>query len=128
MYTPRLVASSNSGISTADAGRWTYRTTLPRTNMFLTELCGLLMRSAPELQWETHQVRVLEIFDDNNVVQLDVEVLVHALECPSYRDVVLELDCDLLVDQRLEEAWDVNSKFFDCDIQDLPEEQHLEPR
>ena len=34
---PLLVASSKSAVSTAAAGRWTYRTTLPLMNTFLTE-------------------------------------------------------------------------------------------
>ena len=38
-FIPRRVASSSSGVSTAAAGRWTYRTTLPRMKTFFTELC-----------------------------------------------------------------------------------------
>jgi hypothetical protein len=34
---PLLVASSKSAVSTAAAGKWTYRTTLPRINTFFTE-------------------------------------------------------------------------------------------
>jgi len=36
---PLLVASSNKGVSTDAAGRWTYLTTLPLMKTFLTELC-----------------------------------------------------------------------------------------
>ena len=47
---------------------------------------------------------VLHLFYDRNVVQLDVEVLVDALQRAAHRDVVLELDGDLMVHQCLEEA------------------------
>jgi hypothetical protein len=49
-------------------------------------------------------VRILDLVDDGNVVELDVEVLVHALKGAADADVVLELDGDRLVDERLEEA------------------------
>lgn len=47
---------------------------------------------------------VLDLLDDADVLELDVEVLVHALEGAADLDVVLELDCDLVVDQGLEET------------------------
>jgi hypothetical protein len=47
---------------------------------------------------------VLHLFHHRNVVQLDVEVLVHALQRSAHGDVVLELDGDLMVHQCLEEA------------------------
>lgn len=49
-------------------------------------------------------MRILELVEDGNVVELDVEVLVDALEDAADLDVVLELDCDLLVDEGFEEA------------------------
>lgn len=49
-------------------------------------------------------MRVLELLDDLYVVQLDVEVLVDALQRAADLDVVLELDSYLVVDERLEEA------------------------
>lgn len=52
----------------------------------------------------TYQVWVLELLDDLNLVELDVEVLVDALERAADLDIVLELDRDLVVDERLEEA------------------------
>jgi hypothetical protein len=53
---------------------------------------------------------VLHLFHDRNIVQLDIEVLVHALQRAAHRDVVLELDGDLMVHQCLEEAaWYRNS-------------------
>ena len=47
---------------------------------------------------------VLELFDNLDIVKLDVEILVHALEDALELDVVLELDGDLVVDKGLEEA------------------------
>lgn len=49
-------------------------------------------------------MRVLDLVDDGDVVELDVEVLVDALERAADLDVVLELDGDRRVDERLEEA------------------------
>jgi hypothetical protein len=49
-------------------------------------------------------VGVLELLDNLDVVELDVEILVHALEDALELDVVLELDRDLVVDEGLEEA------------------------
>lgn len=51
------------------------------------------------------QVRILELFDDLDVVELDVEELVDALEHAPDLDVVLELDRDLVVDEGFEEAF-----------------------
>ncbi len=51
---------------------------------------------------------VLEVLDDTDVVELNVEVLVNALQRAADLDVVLELDRDLVVDERLEEAVDVS--------------------
>lgn len=47
---------------------------------------------------------VLELFHHRNIVQLNVQVLIHTLQCPSNGDVVLELDRDLMIDQGLEKA------------------------
>jgi len=47
---------------------------------------------------------VFDIVENHNVVQLDVQVLIHALKSSSYRNVILELDCDFVIDQGLEEA------------------------
>ena len=52
----------------------------------------------------SYQVGVLHLLDHRDVVQLDVEVLVHALQRAAHGDVVLELDGDLMVHQCLEEA------------------------
>lgn len=57
------------------------------------------MRNAP-----TYQMRVFDVVQDTNVVQLDVQVLVHTLESSPDRDVILEFDGHLMIDQRLEEA------------------------
>jgi hypothetical protein len=49
-------------------------------------------------------MRILELIHNRNILQLDVQVLVHALELAADLDVVLELDRDLVVDEGLEEA------------------------
>lgn len=54
-----------------------------------------------------YQMGVLEIVDDPDVVELDVEVLVNALEDTADLDVVLELDGHLVVDEGLEETGEV---------------------
>lgn len=49
-------------------------------------------------------MRVLELLDNLNVVELDVEVLIHALEGSLELNIVLELHGDLVVDESLKEA------------------------
>jgi hypothetical protein len=65
-----------------------------------TSICSLLL----QLSHSTHQMWVLHLFHHRDIVQLDVEVLVDALQCAAYRNVVLELDGDFMVHQCLEEA------------------------
>lgn len=55
-------------------------------------------------QRTTHHVGILELLEHLDVVELDVEVLIDALEDAADLDVVLELDRDLVVDEGLEEA------------------------
>ena len=50
------------------------------------------------------EVRVPDLVEDADIVELDVEVLVDGLEGAADGDVVLELDGDGLVHERLEEA------------------------
>ena len=47
---------------------------------------------------------VLELIHDLHILQLDVEELVHTLKGAADCNVVLELDRDFGVDERLEEA------------------------
>ena len=49
-------------------------------------------------------MRILQLLDDADVIELDVEVLVDALEGAADGDVVFELDGDFMVDERFEEA------------------------
>jgi len=53
-------------------------------------------------------MRVFEFFDDTYIVQLNVQILIHALESSTNGDVVLQLDCYLGVDQSFEEAKEVS--------------------
>lgn len=50
---------------------------------------------------------ILEVVEDSDVVELDVEVLIDALEDTADLDVVLELDGHLVVDEGLEETGEV---------------------
>ena len=47
---------------------------------------------------------VLELLNNADIIQLDVQVLVNALQCAADLDIVLKLDGDLMVDEGLEEA------------------------
>lgn len=49
-------------------------------------------------------MRILELLDDLDVIELDVEVLVHTLENALELDVVFQLHGDLVVDESLEET------------------------
>lgn len=51
-----------------------------------------------------YQVRVFELLHNLNVVELDVQVLVHAFQNTLELDVIFELHGDLMVDECLEEA------------------------
>lgn len=50
------------------------------------------------------QMRPPDLIHRLCVVQLDVQVLVHALECAADLDFVLEFDGDFVLDERFEEA------------------------
>ena len=63
---------------------------------------------------KAHHMRVLDLLHDLDVVELDVEVLVDALEDAADLDVVFELDCDLVVDEGLEEAEEGGGGFRLC--------------
>ena len=47
---------------------------------------------------------ILELFDNLDVVQLDVQVLIHALQRALELDVIFQLDGDLVVNQGFEET------------------------
>lgn len=47
---------------------------------------------------------VLDFLEHLDVIQLNVQILVDALENAAYLDIVLELDRDLMVDEGFEEA------------------------
>lgn len=49
-------------------------------------------------------MRVLHLLDNGNIIQLDVEVLIHALQRATHGNVILELHRHLVVDESLEEA------------------------
>lgn len=49
-------------------------------------------------------MRVSQLVHHRDVIQLNVQVLVHALQGAAYGYIVLELNGDFGIDQRLEEA------------------------
>lgn len=60
--------------------------------------------STNEYVLDRAQVRVFDLFNHSDIVQLDVQVLIHALEGTANGDIVLKLYCDFAVDERFEEA------------------------
>ncbi len=64
----------------------------------------LVPRNDEEMCERTYHVRVLELIYDRNVIKLDVQVLIHALEGAAQANVVLQLNGDLMVNQSLEKA------------------------
>lgn len=52
----------------------------------------------------THQVRVTEFFENRNIDEFDVQILIHGLKRPTDGNVVFELNSYFMVDERLEEA------------------------
>lgn len=63
--------------------------------------------STVRLPQVTYQMWIPYLLHDADIVELDVEVLVHALEGAADRDVVLELDGYFVVDEGFEEAVEV---------------------
>lgn len=57
IHEPLLVASSSSGMSTALAGKWTYLTTEPLMNTFLTELCITSLATVLSYQSSAFEIR-----------------------------------------------------------------------
>ena len=49
-------------------------------------------------------MRIQRLVYNRDVVELDIQILIHALQRAPTLDIVLELDRDLLVDQRFEKA------------------------
>jgi len=68
--------------------------------------------SSDEAVLERGQLRIPLRLDDLDVHQLHVEVLVDAVQGPRHHHVVLELDCNLLPDEGLEEGKEY--LFSDC--------------
>lgn len=84
-------------------------------------------------------MRVLELLYYLDVIELDVEVLVHAFQNALELDVVFELHGDLMVDERLEETIPMNQRPFSLPLatdtrsyinialrggEDVPKEEH----
>lgn len=58
---------------------------------------------------KTYQMWVFDFLHHCDIIQLDVQVLIHALQRAADRDIILELDGDFVVDQRFEEAEEQHS-------------------
>lgn len=54
-------------------------------------------------------MRVLDLFHNLNIIELDVEILIDRLQRATDADVIFELDGYLVVDECLEEAGKVRS-------------------
>ena len=53
---------------------------------------------------KTYQMRPPQLIHRLCIIQLNVQVLIHALECAADLDFVLEFDGDFVLDERFEEA------------------------
>ena len=51
-----------------------------------------------------YQMRILDLLEHLNLVELDVEELIDGLEGAANGDIILQFDGDFMVYQRLEEA------------------------
>ena len=119
--TSLLVASCSSSVSTSADGSCTYLITEPRMKQFFTDCCGARAsarvggvgrrrarwaggRAAGADARGAHHVRIILDVVHAHVEQLDVQVLVHRVQRAAHRQVVLQLDDDLLADERLEEG------------------------
>lgn len=51
-------------------------------------------------------MRVFELIHDRDIVQLDVQVLIDALQCAAYRYIVFEFYRHFRIDKSLEETTD----------------------
>jgi hypothetical protein len=79
---------------------------------FLTELCHDVSKGHPAKDGPhgtrrtdgTYEMGVFDLLDNLDVIELDVEVLVNALEGSLDLNVVLELDGDLMVNEGLEKT------------------------
>jgi hypothetical protein len=88
----------------------------PPTNSLLLIKCLILPISFPSPNSKlrsniTHQMRILYLLNDTNIIQLDIQVLIHTLQRPPDLDVVLQLDRNFVVHEGFEETISAVSKF-----------------
>ena len=55
-------------------------------------------------------MRVLQLFNNLNIIELDIKELIHGFQYASDRDVILEFHSDFVVDKGFEEAGMIISK------------------
>lgn len=46
---------------------------------------------------KTYEVRILQLLPNSNIIELDIQILIHRFQRSRYADVILELDCDGVV-------------------------------
>jgi hypothetical protein len=56
----------------------------------------------------TYQMRVFYLLNNTNIIQLDIQILIHTLQRSSYLDVVLQLDCNFVIHKGFEETVSVS--------------------
>ena len=49
-------------------------------------------------------MRILHLFHNTNIIQLDIQILVNTLQRPPDLDIVLQLDRDFVIDEGFEET------------------------
>ena len=49
-------------------------------------------------------MRIFDLFYHSDIIELNVKILIHRLQCSTDLDVVFELNSDFMVDQSLEET------------------------
>jgi hypothetical protein len=78
-------------------------------------------------------MRILQLIQHTNILQLDIQELIHALERTPDRDVILEFDRHFVVNERFEETIcaicisDYSRVCGVCDgsVEVVPEEEHF---
>jgi hypothetical protein len=71
---------------------------------YATHLVQRLLLFPCATRVRTHQMRVLHLIEHLHILQLDVQVLIDALERSADRDVVFQFYGDFVVDEGFEEA------------------------
>lgn len=49
-------------------------------------------------------MRILQFLQHRNIIQLDIQILIHAFQRPANRNVIFQFHCDFVVHECFEEA------------------------